>query len=1125
MCKGKTIVNKKNNFSPILQSVLLSCLTAAGGSFLLFSFYAGTDDIISARESIILLSSAAGIAVTSFLIARKLSAKIIFLSFTLSLITAAAVNFEFPDLMKLPMQLPADNTVTIAEIEENASLSMTWAYRFRPSTLKTDPFLTNPDRDISFSQLIKTGTWDEILNDDDPVLMTHQQGVSLGLSEKFRTHLAVLCFKAADGTVTLRISGSREAITITPEMTAEQPYRIILRNGLLSELTGNAIQIFLWGGAFCFLYLCGIFLCNSAQKISEKYRHLLIFFCAFLAPCLIMTILCVFLKITPFGEKSFLINDMWGEYADYMAYFRTILSGDNDLLYSFSKSLGDDLLSLLAFYVINPLNWLVCLFKPTDLPLAVTVLVILRYGIAGLTAAIYFTKQRKCGFSALLFSTCYALMSFNILNAENTNLRESALVLPLVIMGLEQLIDGNSRRTYVWALACAIFLNFYSGYQICIFSAIYFLFYYFQKNRKETFFQTLWRFIFFSLLAVGICAFLLIPVVLQLRNGPKSFDPNILTFRINMPWQGLFGKMLVSAYDVEQFKAEGLPNLYIGLFCGMLLPLFFLDREISVKKRGLTAVMLICFIFIMQINPLNLALHGFNQPGWWPYRYSFIICFFLLGIAQESFTHRGRWHFSGICLTFICCALLIWRLSTANYGWMTADSLILNSVLLAGIYLLICLGFRRKNAHAAAILSIMTAIELFLNASHILTINTAYERSNTVNDYVSYYNENQPVINEIKNMDSGFYRIEKNHFRTANDPMLFNYNGITHYSSTLNKDVMNFLPRIGFRYYPYRFLYWEGSDTAMDSLLGIKYLISADEMFKPYSPVFEKNSYTVFENPYVLPIMFTASPAVMTSELAVKSDSFELQNQIFSALTGEDIIIFHPASSTGPAAKDLIYQDATPDMCWFSIKSDNDEPISGSLTWNITTKNSDTLYAFFPGTDIHPVTLRLNTKPFGRYFDNFSCHILRLGTFEAGNELALEMTPMEDRVCLNNAQFYHEDINALDKAVSSLREDKTELRKLTSSHLEGSFTASNDKVLFFTIPYNKGWTIRIDGQKVPVNKVLGTFMAVSVSPGTHSVDLQYIPIGLIPGVMISLLSILASIFYGRKKSRLSMQEK
>ena len=68
MCKGKTIVNKKNSFSPILQSVLLSCFTAAGGSFLLFSFYAGTDDIISARESIILLSSAAGIAVTSFLI-------------------------------------------------------------------------------------------------------------------------------------------------------------------------------------------------------------------------------------------------------------------------------------------------------------------------------------------------------------------------------------------------------------------------------------------------------------------------------------------------------------------------------------------------------------------------------------------------------------------------------------------------------------------------------------------------------------------------------------------------------------------------------------------------------------------------------------------------------------------------------------------------------------------------------------------------------------------------------------------------------------------------------------------------------------------------------------------------
>ena len=1105
---------KKKSISPILMSALLSCFTAIGGSFILFSFYAGTDDILSAREIIILISSSAGIAAISFLIAHKLSAKIIFLSFTLSLITAAAVNFEYPDLMKLPMQLPADNTVTIAEIEEDASLSMTWAYRFRPRTMKTDPFLTNPDRDISFSQLEKTGTWNEIYNDDAPVLMTREQGASLGLSEKFRTHLAVLCFNTENGAVTLRISGNGEPITITSAMTAGQPYRIIMRNGLLPELTGNVIQIFLWGGAFCFLYLCGIFLCNAAQKISEKHRHLFIFFCAFLIPCLILTILCVFLKITPFGEKSFLINDMWGEYADYMAYFRTILSGDNDLLYSFSKSLGDDLLSLLAFYVINPLNWLVCLFKPTDLPLVVTILVVLRYGIAGLTASIYFVNRRKCGFSALLFSTCYALMSFNIVNAENTNLRESAMIFPLVIMGLELLIDNHSVNTYIWSLAAAIFLNYYSGYQICIFSIIYFLCYYLRKGNKYTFIKLLMSFTVSSLIAAGITAVLLIPVIFQLPNGPKTFTPDLFRFSINTPWDAFFGKLLTCSYDTGQI-ADGFPNLYTGLVCAFLIPQFFINKNIFPKDKHITGILLIISILILQIKPLNLILHGFSEPLWWPYRYSFIICFFMIQISQESYAHHTGWTKSGLLMTIMLIFILTFLLSQSNYDWMSVESLKINLALLAALVLL--LSLQTFSPEISGMLAILTILDLFLNASHVLRINTAYERSNSVQDYIAYYDINQPIIERIQKGDNSFYRIEKTYSRTPNDPMLLGYNGITHYSSTLSSDIMTFLSKIGFRKSPpYRLLYWEGSDTSADSLLGIKYLISTNKTTKPYSSVFEEGSYIVYENPYALPIMFTASKAVMTENVSYQNNGFELQNQLFSTLTGEKTEIFHPAFAGNPVSNGLVSRNEDPDICWISEENE-DNKTTGNLIWKIAIQNSDTLYAFFPAENIHQATLRLNNKPFGHYFDNFSYHILSLGNFGNNENITLEMSPTEDRICLNDAQFYHEDINALDKAVTSLREDNTELRKLTSSHLEGSFTASSDKVLFFTIPYNKGWTIRIDGQKVPVNKVLGTFMAVSVSPGTHFVDLQYIPIGLIPGAIVSLLSILSSAVYGRKK--------
>ena len=1101
----------KKNHKLSVFSLFLSLLSASGVCFLTYVYAMGSDDILSLRETAILGCTAAAVFLISCLISRKFSPSTILLFLVSAFLASAAVNYEYPELMRLPVQIPAENAITITEKDENASLSMTWAYWFRPRKLTGDPFFTDPDRDISFSQLKKTGDWQIVSDGEDPVLQAREKGSAVGISKRFRAQLAVLCLKAENGSVTVRISGQPETLTITPEMTVGQPYRVIMKNGLLPETAGNVVQILLWGGAFCFVILCGICLCSFAQK---QPRHCLIYIGAFLIPCLIILLLCVFLKITPFGEKTFLINDMWGEYADYMAYFRSILSGENDLFYSFSKSLGDDLLSLLAFYVINPLNWLVCLFKPEDLPLAVTLLVVLRYGIAGLTASLYFVKRRNCGLSALFFSTCYALMSFHILNAENTNLRESALVLPLVFLGLEQLIEDGKITGYVFALAAAVFLNFYSGYQICVFAALYFLFCYLKTAAPGSFGKTLGRFLVSSLLAVGICAFLLIPVVLQLRNGPKTFDPSILKFGINMPWQGFFGKLLASAYDVEQFKAEGLPNLYIGLFCALLLPLYFLNRSISGRKRALTGGLLVCCTLIMQINPLNLALHGFNHPGWWPYRYSFIICFIMLTIAQESFAHRSGWKLSDFILTALLFTILLGLLYKSKYDWMTGNSLRLNAAFIILFFLIFLVGFYRNTRHTAAILAIVTLAELFLDASHILTINTAYERSNTVSDYTNYYAANKPVFDEIRNRDSGFYRVEKNHFRTANDPMLFGYNGITHYSSTLNRDVMNFLPRAGFRYYPYRFLYWEGSDVSMDSLLGIKYLVSeTDAVGKPYSPLFTMGPYTVYEDPYALPLMFTASPAVFSADISREKGGFEFQDQIFSALTGEKTEIFKAAHFTGPEADRLSPQQAGEDICYAAEKE-----AEGALTWEISSKSDDILYAFFPAENIYPAELALNGEPFGRYFDNFAYHVLRLGSFGSGEKLSLQMSPMEEEICLSDSQFYHEDLNSLSRALSLLRQDETKLRKLSSSHLEGSFTASEEKALFFTIPYNSGWTIRIDGQKVPVTKVLGTFMAVSAPEGTHMVDMRYRPVGLIPGMIISVISLVTVVFLGKKRT-------
>lgn len=126
------------------------------------------------------------------------------------------------------------------------------------------------------------------------------------------------------------------------------------------------------------------------------------------------------------------------------------------------------------------------------------------------------------------------------------------------------------------------------------------------------------------------------------------------------------------------------------------------------------------------------------------------------------------------------------------------------------------------------------------------------------------------------------------------------------------------------------------------------------------------------------------------------------------------------------------------------------------------------------------------------------------------------MRAEDERICLNDAQFYHEDPAALSAAVRRLKQDETELRKLKGSHLEGTFTASPERVLFFSIPFDKGWTVRIDGEKVPAQRAFGTFMAVQAPSGTHTIDLRFVPVGLIPAMIVSVLSVIAAVYFSRK---------
>uniref|UniRef100_UPI00115A1017 YfhO family protein n=1 Tax=Staphylococcus aureus TaxID=1280 RepID=UPI00115A1017 len=93
---------------------------------------------------------------------------------------------------------------------------------------------------------------------------------------------------------------------------------------------------------------------------------------------------------------------------------------------------------------------------------------------------------------------------------------------------------------------------------------------------------------------------------------------------------------------------------------------------------------------------------------------------------------------------------------------------------------------------------------------------------------------------------------------------------------------------------------------------------------------------------------------------------------------------------------------------------------------------------------------------------------------------------------------------SFEKAISAVQEKGVDLTTGKRS-ASGTFTADKDQVLVTTIPYDKGWRVKIDGKKVTPKAFKDAFLSVPVSAGTHTIQFSYLPEGLIPGIVLFVL--------------------
>lgn len=86
------------------------------------------------------------------------------------------------------------------------------------------------------------------------------------------------------------------------------------------------------------------------------------------------------------------------------------------------------------------------------------------------------------------------------------------------------------------------------------------------------------------------------------------------------------------------------------------------------------------------------------------------------------------------------------------------------------------------------------------------------------------------------------------------------------------------------------------------------------------------------------------------------------------------------------------------------------------------------------------------------------------------------------------------------ESIQKLSEDAMKDAVVSKNRVSGSADMSSEKIMVFQIPYAGGWTLRVDGQKVPLFQANGMYLGAVIPEGRHTIELTYVTPGLLPGL-------------------------
>lgn len=789
---------------------------------------------------------------------------------------------------------------------------------------------------------------------------------------------------------------------------------------------------------------------------------------AFYAACFVFSValfvaLAAAGHIYPFGDNSFLADDLKYQYIDFFSWFHRVLLGEANLRYSFSQGLGMNTWGLYSYYLASPFNLLCALFPADKLTLFIFAITALKLGCIHISTAWYVQKRFDLSKpAAFLLSLSFTFCSWTISNLRNPLWIDCLILLPICAYGCRELIRRRRMIRLVIATALNVMFCWYTAYIsilfLCIFVLVEFVDYVAEEgfSWKLTLDRAL-RFAGAIALGLLLSAWTFLPTILAMsRGGPVLALGPLLKTSLKSLIRGFLPCMWVSN--------ESTPQFYCGIIMMLLAVSLLVNRTVSIKTRIATLVVTIILVASSVLSPLEYIWCGMRVPNGFYSRTAFLLSFFALWAAGYT------------------------------------------------LQILKDQPKLRQAYRPAVILPLLalTAIELFANAHVVWNQLYAGYSENTNRAYVA--TATNTIATTTERDSAPFYRIDRTTTRAdsaaLNEGLALGYNQLSSYSSANNPQAIALLNSLGYSSVGEFSTRYAEPILAVDALLGVKYAIAEQApagyvMAKANQP---ESATAVYENPYALSVGITASNDIQNSTLEGENP-FEKQNDLYSKILGRKVELYTKIE----AAKT---EDGE------SLKQWSVTLPAGSIGYLYINKDTS-------AGSYWPVALTIDQRSINNEawrFDNNirqiadasdapSQHTVSIGVAEGYTDMPQDNEPV----------FYALNLDVFEQIISELKTSEFIPTVFEDGRIEGEYIAKDDGNLLLSVPYDEGWNVTVNGTAAELTPAADKGLSsLNMQKGANRIVMTYKTPGALAGLAVSLATsalVAAGLFTRHKKSR------